>query len=50
MIYTVSELRAVTLLHGQWSDVDPHEAGNQIIELAERIKSERAIAAMGACQ
>ena len=47
--YTESEIRAHGLLHhGAFTTdiIDYHQAANELIELAERIKSERAIAAM----
>ncbi len=47
--YTNSESRAMALVHTRTSTDDPytpHDAGNEIIELAERIKSERAIMGM----
>ena len=48
--YTNSELRAQSLLGigiaATNSAYTPHDAGNEIIELAARIKSERAIMAM----
>lgn len=55
MFYTKTELYAIQVLGaaGQIRDyfttfckVDPHEAGNRLIEIAERIKAERAVAAM----
>ena len=47
--YTISEIRAHSLLHPgicTTDIIDYHKSGNELIELAERIKSERAIAAM----
>ena len=48
--YTNSEIQAQMLLGKGISSTDstytPHDAGNEIIELAELIKSERAIMAM----
>ena len=46
-IYVASEFEALHLLFGKYgTDMSAHEAGNKIIELAERIKAERAVAAM----
>ena len=42
--WTWAEIEAAGLLGCR----DPHEAGNRLIELAERIKAERAVVAMGA--
>ena len=48
--YLISEIQAYAILHpdGQTTTepADYHEAGNQIIAFAERIKAERAVAAM----
>ena len=48
--YTYSELEAQMLLgigiNSTESTYTPHDAGNDIIELAERIKADRAIMAM----
>ncbi len=48
--YTWAECQAQNLLgiglYSTNSTYTPHDAGNEIIELAERIKSERAIIAM----
>lgn len=46
--YTWSEIRAAKLLQYPFTTepINYHEAGNRIIELAEQIKSDRAIAAM----
>lgn len=45
-IYTRSEFRALNILYGQYSNKNPHKAANEVIELAERIKAERAVAVM----
>lgn len=45
-IYTRSEFYALNILYGKYSNENPHKAANEIIELAERIKAERAVAAM----
>jgi len=43
---TYGELKALRILYGTYSDKSPHEAANEIIQLAERIKAERAVIAM----
>ena len=50
-VYTRTEIKAFQLLSKSESMLttdseDYHEAGNLIIEMAERIKSERSIASM----
>ena len=48
-VYTCGELRAFLLIGGGSatdSIYSPHQAGNEIIALAEQIKAERAIMAM----
>ena len=44
-IITFGELEALYLC-GPYSTESPHQAGNRIIALAERIKAQRAVAAM----
>ena len=48
--YTNAEIQAQILtgkgMYSTDSTYTPHDAGNEIIELAERIKAERAIMAM----
>ena len=49
-IFTKGELKAYAILHNRESIdtelVDYHDAGNEIIVLAEQIKAERAVIAM----
>lgn len=45
-VFTHSEFTALHLLYGPYSGTSPHKAANEIIELAGRIKAERAVAAM----
>ena len=49
-IYTRSEMNAKLLMGKGINDTastyTPHDAGNEIIALAEQIKAERAVAAM----
>ncbi len=55
MIYTATEIEAYRLLgsagyllnyNTTFCKETPHSAGNKIIEIAERIKAERAVATM----
>lgn len=50
MIFTQGEMEAARLLKIPALDTQdtrtPHDAGNEIIRLAERIKAERAVATM----
>jgi hypothetical protein len=56
MMFTKTEVIAVNLLgqagmlpgYNTTNCPDPHTAGNKIIELAEQIKAERAVATMEA--
>ncbi len=43
---TFGELQALSILYGVYSNKSAHEAANEIIQLAERIKAERAVIAM----
>ena len=53
MMFTMSEMNAYMILgnagkipgyHTTKPDMNPHDAGNKIIELAEKIKAERQVA------
>lgn len=44
--YTLSEFRAAQVLYGRYYTGDIHQAADEIILLAEKIKAERATAAM----
>ena len=48
MIYTITlaEIEAARLLYGRYFTGDIHKAADEIILLAEQIKSSRAVAAM----